>query len=246
MRTLLIAASPGALAAAAPLPCRLVVDPARRPALVPGEAVAVDCGGRRAGVIDPPRAARRALAAYDRRHLAHIVVARELQSALQADLAPGEGAFDQLVAASGEEPCCDGVPLLATITAPGEGWRTHVLPADRARREHAALGDAAAADLRAGHPTALVVVPLDDGPGARAAERAARALAIAALRAAGKARAPLVLHGDAVLRAFAAATRSPAYRLLERSRGLVRAALGTREVLIAPGPAPRLSPSPSA
>lgn len=238
MRSLLLGASPAELVAAAPLPAWLVVDQRRAPALAPGEAVAVDCGGRVRGRLDPSGRARRALRAYDRRQLATIAVAAGLDPALAPCRLPDEPGWSLLEARHEAVPAQRGAVLLASIRLPPAGWSLHLEAADRARFHREALGDAAAEDLRAGRPTALVVTPLEDAEPERAAERAARALAIAALRAVGKSRARLLLHGDAVLRAVAAAGRVGAYRLEAREQGLIVASLGKRQVLIAPGEPP--------
>lgn len=237
MRQLLIGASPSHLVAVAPLPCRVLIGVAGRTRLAPGEAAAVDCGARVGGVIDPLRGARRALAVFDRRRLSAVALDPELLALLEGDRDPAGPSWSPLAAPPSEPVVVpEGGPLLLATTAPPpSGWAGVVERADRARLTRDELGDAAAEHLRAGRHTALAVLPVDDGHGPRALERAARALATAARRAAGKGRARLILHGDPILRALAAAG---GYRLVGRTGGLVEVELGGRALLVAAGDPP--------
>lgn len=237
MRQMLIGASPSRLIAVAPLPCRVLSGVAGRTRLAADESVAVDCGARVGGVIDPLRGARRALAAFDRRRLTGIALAPELLAQLAAERDPADPPWSPLASPPSDPAVVpEGGPVLLVTTAPPPpGWASVVERADRARLTRDELGDAAAEHLRAGRHTALAVLPVEDGHGARALERAARALAPAARRAAGKGRARLLLHGDPILRALATAG---GYRLLGRSGGLAEVELGGRALLVAAGDPP--------
>jgi len=199
-------------------------------------AFGLDCGGRDGGRVDPPGVALAALRGFDLRHCAGIAVDGLDPAPLRAALSPAGppvATVDPLAAAS---PAWPAGAVVASLEPLGLA-REVVSPASEARWSHVALAEAAAALLAEGAVN-LRVEPDDPREPFRARERAARALARAALAASGRTRRPLVIVGGAVLRAVASACRVATLEVGTAQVGLRPVRCGGREWLVVPdGPA---------
>ncbi|MDA3961088.1 MAG: hypothetical protein PF961_09875 [Planctomycetota bacterium] len=224
LRRIIVAQSPIAAAAAAGQ--GLVVFDARRcPALLGINTVAVDCGARARGVVQPERAVRSFLTGLDLAGVGLVQADAECAAAAAAVLGRQP---DPMAPADLAHAAPMPGSVLLTSAAPPAGWAVITVAADQAR----AQPDTVIAQLRASQDDALClqVVPNAGADAFRSAERAARIAVRCVLQGLGLQRAMMVRE-DAMLRAVAAAWREPAMVVSADQAGLVLSA-GKRSVLV--------------